>query len=90
MRIENWSIVCSDYIDPYKAPEMYSSRICGEVYGNGNFDDGTVVTTSKIISVRGDIVITHSGSEYELGEVDAEYEKQFPNARERLFNSLTK
>ena len=42
------------------------------------------VTTSPITAVEGGIATTLSGSQYELGEVDPQYEAAFPNARERL------
>jgi hypothetical protein len=36
------------------------------------------------------MVITSKGSKYVLGVVDPDYEKAFPNAKERLLNSLKK
>ena len=41
-----------------------------------------------VTSRNGDKVVTKSGSEYELGAVDAAYESLFPNARERLLTGL--
>ena len=43
------------------------------------------VTTSSIISNADGKITTVSGSVYELGDVDPEYEKVYPNAAERIF-----
>lgn len=48
----------------------------------------TRVTTSEIRGRRGDLVVTASGNEYELGDVDPAYEAAFPGAKERLLASL--
>jgi hypothetical protein len=62
----------------------------GNVYGhpNGKHHDGKFIITSKLIGKRNNLVVTQSGSEYELGEVDSNYEKAFPNAKELLFSQL--
>ena len=84
MKLEHWSLVADD---PYKAPELQRPSLRGEVYGNPNFDDGTIVITSTVMSVdvTTQSATTRSGSVYELGEVDPEWEKLFPNAKERFF-----
>jgi hypothetical protein len=89
MRLENWSVVFSE-TDPYLAPELQKIALHGNVYGHPRFDDGSSVTTSTIKELRGELIITNSGSEYELGEVDPEYEKRYPEARQRIFKSLKK
>ena len=93
-RLENWSFHfrCGEY-DP---PESRTHHLAGKVYGHKNHErhpDGKEIVTSPIIGVEGNLVLTHSGSKYELGTVDPLYEKEFPNAKERLLrtiNSLTK
>lgn len=85
MKIENWSVTLVGPIDPYKPPEAHKQAISGNVYGNPKFPEGCFVTTSSIKRVLSDGVITKSGSFYELGEIDPEYEKLYPNARERFF-----
>lgn len=87
MKLENWSkgAVPSS---PFQAPELWVPRLAGNVYGHPNFEDGTAVTTSRIVGKRDGKVITGSGSEYELGEVDAEYENLYPDAFNRLMNTL--
>lgn len=86
MRIEDWSVV-SD-ADPYTAPELIRPQLRGHVYGHPKFEDGHLVHTSYIKEVKDGKVITASGSEYELGVVDPDYEKLFPNARERVLKNI--
>ena len=50
--------------------------------------DGKAITTSRLIGRKDRLVVTRSGSEYELGEPDPAYESKFPNARERLLAGL--
>lgn len=78
-KLDNWS-VCYAPISPFHAPEMYKQRLCGIVSGSERFSDGKHVTTSVLISFNLDneTVVTKSGSEYELGIIDPEYEKLFP------------
>lgn len=87
MKLENWAIVALPS-DPYEAPELWRQSIYGDVYDNPRFDDGTRVTTSRIVGKRNGNVVTKSGSEYELGQVSAQYEEQYPDAFNRLMNSL--
>lgn len=82
-RLESWSVTGGN--NPYTAPELRTLHLQGMVYGHPMFDEGHPVLTTPIVSVVDDRVVTKSGSIYELGEVDAAYEYQFPNARERLF-----
>lgn len=87
-RLENWSIVGTD---PYLPPERQRQDLTGEVFDHPNkrFTDGKRIYTSRIIGrTTGDRIITASGNQYELGEVDPEYEKAFPNARSRLLKTL--
>ena len=79
LRLEQWSVVRK----PYATPES-GGHLHGRAYGHPRFDDGEWVTTSPITAVEGGIATTLSGSQYELGEVDPQYEAAFPNARERL------
>ena len=93
IRIENWSIVQLGF-DPYRPPEAQEQALHGTVYGHPGFGDGEEVTTSSIVSgatCDGRITVrTRSGSEYELGEVSADYEAMFPGARERVAKRFTR
>ena len=71
MRLENWRIVGTQ--NPYCPPECMSLSISGEVYGNPKFPDGDRIQTSYVQDIDGDQEVTHSGSIYTLGELNAEY-----------------
>lgn len=85
--MENWAVV-RDY-DPYMAPELCKTRLQGTVYGHPKHDDGKVLVTSSIqkIDPVGRTVTTRSGSVYELGSVNPEWEAQFPDAENRFWNN---
>ena len=85
MRMENWSVVFGE-VDPYTPPELATTHLRGKVYGHDRFTDGEVILTSAITGVCGDHVITTSGSAYELGEPDPEYEYLFPDAKNRVLS----
>lgn len=66
------------------------NRLNGNVYGHPNprHNDGKEITTSSVIGKRNGLVVTKSGSEYDLVDVSPDYEKTYPNAKERMMNSL--
>lgn len=85
MKLENWSLRVTH--DPYTPPELREKVLMGCVYGHENqerFYDGKCIQTSIIINIKNGVVETNSGSLYELGEVDPEYEKMFPDALKRM------
>ena len=85
MRLENWAVVIKD---PYVAPELQTPCLAGEVYGSEKFADGTSITTSGIVGAEGNnTILTHSGSRYELGGIDPEYGKRFPEAKVHLIET---
>ena len=92
IRMENWSVVSCD--SPYTAPELLVARLHGKVFGHPRFPNGAEVTTSRVAGcseVEDHLeIVTGSGSHYVLGEVDPNYEKSYPDARERLWRSLLK
>jgi hypothetical protein len=87
MILKNWSLIVR-YKDPYSPPEEWTTCLHGNVYEHPRFDDGKEITTSSIEGKVGDKVKTHSGSLYELQDIDPEYEKIYPNAKERLLKTL--
>jgi hypothetical protein len=89
IQLKNWSFTIRGS-DPYKAPEQCIPVLQGNVYGHSNpkHHDGKFITTSKLVGKRNGLVVTQSGSEYELGDVDPNYDKLYPNAKERLFAQL--
>lgn len=80
MKLENWAVV----FNPFKAPEARRPQLEGDVYGHPTRPDGQCITTSYVSHIDGNIVVTHSGSRYELGEPAPEYEAMFPNAKARV------
>lgn len=87
MILKNWGVITTKH-NPFLEYTHYYLQ--GNVYGHPRFEDGTNVTTSRIVEVhdKGDYkeVITRSGSVYELHKenISAEYEYNYPNAYERL------
>jgi len=94
MELRNWS-VCElpQKFDPYKAPEQQQQQktLQGQVYGHPieRHYDGKWVTTSVPVATDGvNTVYTKSGSSYELGAIDENFEAEFNNAKQRMFDSL--
>lgn len=87
MKLENWAVV--EEYEPYTASELRKARLQGTVYGHPKHDDGKRVVTSSIQKVDpvAKTVTTRSGSVYELGKVDPEWEAQFPDAESRFWNN---
>ena len=84
IKLERWSVVGRP-VNEYDPPELWAQCLSGTVTGHPRKPDGSVVTTSQVAGVeQGRYVRTGSGSLYELGEVNPEYEARFPNARERV------
>lgn len=91
LKIEDWAIVFVPPHDYYMAPELQKRSLNGRVFGHPKFPNGHWVTTSDIVGVTEyDEILTKSGSTYELGEAREEYEKLFPDAKQRLLDSLRK
>jgi hypothetical protein len=69
--LQNWSMTMGK-VDPYTAPELIPSYLCGEVYGHSNFEDGERITTSRVIDSSGSMVETRN-TFYDLKEPDVSY-----------------
>lgn len=87
--LEDWSIIY-DENEKYTAPELIHFILHGRVYNHPKFNDGEWVQTSYIcgFDTKTKAIITRSGSKYLLGQVNNEYEKIFPNAKNRILKSL--
>ena len=87
--LENWYIGAR--VDPYTAPECINPRICGEVHNHPNFRDGEflVISFAKDYDIYKDELICES-RRYKLGEPESGFEEKYPNARNRLINSIKK
>lgn len=78
--LKHWSI--------WGPPDFSTPILHGNVYGHEEIQDGQTIISSIVIGVKNGKVITKSGSEYELDDVDPNYENIFPNAKERVLQSL--
>ncbi len=77
MKIVNWGVT--------------GSSICGEVYGNPIFEDGTWIVTSsvsRVVREDGQTVCYTRNSRYVLDGVETTYEQMFPDAENRLLNQF--
>lgn len=82
-----WAVVTP--ADPYIAPECRVPLLSGDAFGHPRFPDGKNITTSAVIGKDAqDNVLTKSGSVYQLGDPATAYAEAFPNARQRLLDSL--
>ncbi len=87
MRLDRWCVI-SRSSPTLQPPEIERLCLHGFVSGHPRCADGKEVTTSRVVSQSGNVVVTKSGSSYELGSVDPAYESIFPNARQRVFARL--
>lgn len=88
MRIENWAVI-TPMPNTYIAPETQAPSLGGNVFDHPKFNDGTWITTSSIIGKNNkDEILTVNGSSYELGQISKSYEEKFPDARNKLLNSM--
>jgi hypothetical protein len=89
MKIENWAVIFPPSVSPYTPPELLKQSLQGEIFGHPKFNDGKRITTSSIVGKNSrNEILTHSGSIYELGQIDPAYEAQFPDAKNKLLSSL--
>jgi hypothetical protein len=72
IKLHNWSVIGSA-VDTYKAPELQTKKLRGNVFGHPEFADGDSVKTSTIVKVDGRKIHTRSGSCYTLGRIDQKY-----------------
>jgi len=85
--ITDWMIVCRPS-NPWSPPESYFQCLAGHVLNHPRHQPGKTVTTSAIKARRGEMIVTTSGSLYQLGQAHSDYENRFPNARQRLLAAL--
>jgi hypothetical protein len=88
MKLDCWCLI-SRALPSLPPPEQERCCLHGYVTGHPRCGDGKEITTSLVVSRTGDKVLTKSGSEYELGNVNAAYEALYPDARERLLACLS-
>jgi len=89
--MKNWSITNNQ--SGYTPTELIKYYLNGNIYndGYGRFEDGFLATTSKILEVvdcEDHKVVITKATEYSVypADVDEEYEKEYPDAFNRLNN----
>lgn len=89
IQLSQWIIIVSPSSNPYLAPELTQPLLNGYAHGHPRFANGHNVTTSRILGKNtSGHILTKSGSIYQLGEPKEDYAEKFPNARQRLLDSL--
>ena len=85
IKSEGWSLGTLSLMGGFVSPE-FQGDVClyGVSYGDDRRPDGRMVRSSPIACIEDGMVRTESGSLYELGEVCPDYEKLYPNAKERV------
>ena len=85
--LENWYIGARN--DPYAAPECIDSKICGTIYNHPDIPDGEFIAVSIAVDydIDNDELICIS-RRYKLGQVDKQFEKAYPNAKNRLIDHI--
>ncbi len=89
MRLEHWSLRSRPY-GRWESPEEKGVCLFGHVVGHPLHQDGKEVLTTSILHFGVDCIVTKSGSEYQLGTVDPDYERRYPRALQRLLKVLDK
>lgn len=86
MRLENWSVVADP--NPYLPPEVRQPVLHGKIYGSSTWDDGSGIVTSPILGVDQESAEVQTAHNlYSLGKVDPEWERLYPDAVRRFFNT---
>ncbi len=79
MRLEKWALIrrtTNESTGGLVLPQDYEkvkSHGLGDSYGRERMEDGSTITTSKVVELSETKLITRSGSEYELGEMHPDY-----------------
>ena len=79
MRLEKWALIRRETDEDTGGlvlPQDYSkvrSHGLGDSYERPHMEDGSTITTSKVVELTEDKLVTRSGSEYKLGEMHPDY-----------------
>jgi len=92
--LDDWAALYCPTNTKYTPPEHFRFRLTGKATGHPEFKNGSTVTSSPVISVIRDIdddqvvIGVQSGRFYRLGSINADYERAFPDARNRLIDAI--
>lgn len=86
-KLDQWAVVSN--ATPYTPPELLTQHLCGVRKDHPDYPTDKHITTSPICGKTANgLVVTRSGSKIELLTVQEKYEEEFPDAKQRLLNSL--
>lgn len=88
--LDDWDISIVNF-NPCDHPENRDISIAGRCYGHPEYKDGKYIRPSGIVAFDPDekVFLTSSGSRYKIGKVNAEYEKKFSGAENRVVNHFS-
>lgn len=86
IKLKDWQVVIGN--DPHKTPEEQKPSLKGRCFDHPMYVNNSIITTSHIIGKQNGLVITVSGSAYELGNPERDYEKLLPKAKDQLMKAL--
>ncbi len=66
-RIEKYFFVERNHLYVVNPEEHSRYSVAGNVYGREGFPDGAFIATSSVKEIEGNVIKTHSGSQYQLG-----------------------
>ena len=76
--INNWCVCYPKDVSSYTPPELIPPCL------GGKLENGKSIITSRIKKVNKDGTVETQNSVYKLGTVDPQWEKEYPNAKERF------
>lgn len=86
MKLEDWNVLEDRLVGAFTGtPTLF---LHGKVFGSPNFEDGKEIRTSMLIGKEGEVVVTRSGSRYELGEPDEDILGIIADPKTELMNFL--
>ena len=89
LKINNWCVTAQ--ADAYTPPEGIRECLGGEVVNHPKYPNQVKsLLTSAIVGYEDGCIKVASGHLYELGTVDPDYEKAYPNAYQRLIDGAKK
>jgi hypothetical protein len=90
-RLEQWAFVEGTTGDenPYLAPEQRRViRLQGVVSGDPRREDGHRITTTRVLTIRGRVVTTRTGTQYELGVPDGGFMEYLERRGQKISDFL--
>jgi hypothetical protein len=80
--------VCIAVSEPHHPPEY--AKLYGKVFGHPNYEDGEGIFPSVPIAFDEEsrVFTGYSGRQYKLESIDPGYEKEFPNALDRICDRI--